>query len=820
MRSRPRQRSSDRIVRIRRLVWWLNALVLVLAFGTGAFILGALSRLQANLPSARELADYRPRLATEIYSTDVQTNGQEKHTLLARLFRENREWASIDRMPVNLIRATVAIEDRPFFKHRGFDPKGILRAFLANLRAGEIRQGGSTITQQLVRAIWLSPERTMTRKIKEILLSLQVERNFTKDEILEMYLNQVCYGHGAYGVRTAAELYFDKNPEDLTLAECALLAGLPRWPAGYSPFNHPERAKHRRSQVLQAMVEMGYIEPAEAEEANDKPLIPKGREPREVGFAAFRAPHFTHMVVRRLCEQYGMETIYEGGLKIYTSLNYRLQRAAEEELSRHVESLRRGGYLARDLRGQGSLVCLDVKTGDVLAMVGGVGPFEKVQYNRCAPGPPYYGRQAGSAFKPYVWTAALEHGYGPNSVVSGEAISIRTSDGRYWSPRGGSGHYTLASALQHSINRVSVRLLLSVGAEKVASKAALMMGIPTSRLRAVPSLALGTSEVSPLEMAVGFSCFPNGGYRVTPRLVRRIADYQGQMVLEFPEQRSRVISPEVAKSMVDMMKRVISSGTGTRARIPAPCAGKTGTAQDARDVWFVGFTPTLCTAIWIGNDDHSPIRGGAYGGTFCAPVWANFMRRAIEILPPKEDFFGGKGVSAKVASERTRKSGRVVTICRDSGRLATPYCPDTYEKAFGQNENLPGRCTMHTGGSDRTEPSTTSTSSRSTTAEPTTTAGEGGRRVTVCADSGQLATDYCPNTVERSYGAGQGPSSRCTLHGAPGGSKPSEKKPEKAKPKPPESASSGNRTGTGGGERTKPQSEGASEPAPAEPSND
>jgi penicillin-binding protein 1A len=810
---------------VRRTAWTMNALALICACAGGSFVAGALSRLQANLPSAEELVDYRPRLTTEIYSTEIQADGRETHTLLARLFRENREWASLDEMPLHLIHATVAVEDRPFFRHRGIDPKGIIRAALANLRAGEIRQGGSTITQQLVRAVWLSQERTVTRKLKEILLALQVERNFTKEELLEMYLNEVCYGHGAYGVKAASELYFGKKPNELTLAECALLAGMPRWPAGYSPFEHPDRAKRRRAQVLHAMVEMGYITPAEAAAASQEPLIPEGREPREVGFAAFRAPHFTHMVVRKLCEAYGVSAIYEGGLRIYTTLDMRLQKAAEEELTRHIESLRRNGNLRKDLVGQGALVCMSVKDGDVLAMVGGVGPYEKVQYNRCAPGPPYYGRQAGSAFKPYVWTAALEHGYGPNSVVSGGPIAIPVGEGRYWTPRGGSGAYTLDAALRHSINRVSVRLLLAVGADKVAEKAALMMGIARTRLRAVPSLALGTSEVSPLEMAVGFSCFANGGYRVEPRFVRRITDEMGRVIVEVPEQRTRVIAAEIAKSMVDMMKGVIRSGTGTRARIPGPCAGKTGTAQDARDVWFVGFTPTLCTAIWIGNDDHTPIRGGAYGGTLCAPVWAKFMRRAIRIRPSTEDFPTGEGVRSRIAEVRKEERSRTATLCRESNGLATPYCPSTYEKVFAAGEELPGMCTLHgPGGAASVEAS--EVRQRGSGSADASSATEGARRVTVCVDSGQLATPYCPNTVERSFPLGGGPSGRCTIHGQAGTPKAAESgatppgtqaKPETSSGKPlQEKPDVGVSTGAGdGGTPAGPQASANVEHSPA-----
>jgi penicillin-binding protein 1A len=742
---------------LRWMICGLNALALVTAAATAGLVAGGLASLQGTLPSAEELTRYRPRLTTEIYSTELQADGSERHTLLARLYRENREWCPLEQMPLHLLQATVAIEDRPFFRHRGLDPKGIIRAALVNLRAGRIKQGASTITQQVVRLVWLSRERTWTRKLREAILALQVERSFTKQEILEIYLNEVFYGHGAYGVKAAAKLYFGKEPKDLTLAECALLAGLPRWPLGYSPYRYPERAKARRNQVLQAMAEMGFITKQEAVEAAAQPLGVDVRRFQEQGLIQFAAPHFTNLVVRMLCERYGAQAIYEGGLRIYSTLDMRLQKAAEEELTQWVEALRRRRYLRPDLRGQGALVCMTVREGDVVAMVGGVGPYEQVQFNRAAPGPPYYGRQPGSAFKPYVWAAALESGFGPYSVVS----TAKADWPQYhWYPEGGHGTYTLTSALAHSINRVSSVLTKEVGIEKVRQYAAVMMDIPISRLRPVPSLCLGTSEVSPLEMVTGYCVFATGGLRPTPRFIRRITDHQGNVLVEFPTHFERVLRPETAVSMIKMMRAVITEGTGRRAYIPYPCAGKTGTTQDARDTWFVGYTPDLCAAVWIGNDDHAPMPGAAYGGTYCAPVWGHFMRRAMALYPLHGQFPTGAGVTA---SREVRSSSedeeRTVTLCADSHERATPYCPRTYEKTFRPGEPLPRRCHLHRGPAAEEEPQ----------AAPTTQPGPGEeRRVTICVDSGQLATPYCPHTAERVYGVGQGPTGVCPLHGPAG----------------------------------------------------
>ncbi len=758
--SRKRVKSGNSTARwIWRLFLAMNAVILVGAAGVGGFVLGGLGGLQAQLPKVNELGEFRPRLVTEVYSTELKANGEEDHTLLARLYRENREWVSLNDIPKDLIDATIAIEDRQFFEHHGVNPKGIARAFLANLRSGRVSQGGSTITQQLVKAVWLSPERTMARKLKELVLAMQVEKSFTKEEIIEMYLNEVCYGHGAFGVRAASKMYFGKEPRELTLAQCALLAGLPRRPTSYSPITHPDNAKLRRKQVLDSMVIVHYITKKQDADIAKMPLGVE-RNLKEQGFASFRAPYFTHMVVRQLCDQYGVKMVYEGGMRVYTSLDMRIQKCAEEETTEWIENMRREHMVSDSLKGQGALACMAPQTGDVIAMVGGVGPYEKVQYNRAYPGPPYYGRQPGSSFKPYVWSAALESGYGPNSSVSTEGINIKQASGESWSPKGGHGSYTLAGALAASINRVSVKLLLSIGAEKVVNYGSRMMGIDSARLRPVPSLALGTSEVAPLEMATGFSCFATGGLRPTPRFIRRITDINGNILVEQPPSSVRVLQAPTAVSMVRMMEGVIDHGTGTRAHISGwPCAGKTGTAQDARDTWFVGYTPDLCAAIWIGNDDHTPLSGGAFGGTFCAPLWGKFMSRAMKIYPVHAKFPTGEGATGHKSDEQTTKNGgKTVTLCRESGGLATPFCPSTYEKTLGPDEKAPGPCRIHR-------------ISNAGEAEGRSTdmgGGGGGEAVTVCAESGKLATPNCPNTVERSFAPGTAPSGYCTIHGGGG----------------------------------------------------
>jgi penicillin-binding protein 1A len=757
-----------------RFLRFLNALVLIFCFiGTG-LMAGGLLGIRALLPDAEDLEAYRPRLTTTIYSTEIAPDAKVSHTLLGRVAKEDRQPVELQDIPLHLQQATIAIEDRPFYQHRGVDPKGILRAALVNLRRGGIYQGGSTITQQLVRNMWLSRRRTIDRKIKEMILALEMERRYSKDEILEMYLNQVYFGHGAWGAQVASQLYFDKDVRKLSLAEAALLAGLPRAPISTSPYRHPQEAKTRRRHVLHAMVELEMITTQQATEA-DRHQIQANLAPlKERGTKAFRAPYFTHLVVRQLREQYGVDVLYEGGLRVYTTLDMRLQQAAEEELTKQVESLRKRGQIKGGLVGQGALACVEVATGDVLAMAGGVGPYDDVQFNRAYPGPPQYGRQPGSSFKPYVWAAALEKGYGPNSSFSGSAISVRIGPGKYWQPKNYSprqgGNYTLRAALAASVNLVSVRIVQKLGAKTVQKAAVEMLGLPEHRLRAVPAIALGTSELAPLEQAIGYCTFASGGFQTSPRFVREIDNARGDPILMLKPQRKRVIKQATAISMVSMMRTVVTSGTGRRAAVSGhnDICGKTGTTQDGRDAWWVGYSPDLSCAVWIGNDDYKPMRGST-GGGFCGPVFAKFMARALELRGCNGKYPEGKGAIAtqrgdteKEEEEKDDEKTTTISVCSESGGLATPYCPNTYERTLAAGEKPPGSCRLHGPASSRR-----STSPGEAPAGPSPGEGGGTTTLTICAGSGQLAGPYCPQTVERTFPAGQGPSGVCTMHGPP-----------------------------------------------------
>jgi penicillin-binding protein 1A len=739
--------------RIRRAFRWINAGALLCCSCGFWFSLGVLHELTALMPDSEELWAYRPRVGTEIYSTEMQPDGSERHTLLAKVASENREPVELRQIPKDLINATIAIEDRRFYQHRGVSPRDMLRAAYIDLTRRATDQGASTITQQLVRNIWLTQKKTWDRKLREAVMALQMERQYSKDEIMEMYLNQVCYGQGTFGVKAASKLYFGKEPQELSLHECAMLAGLPQSPTRYSPYRYPERCKKRRDQVLAWMAresQLTGITAKQAEEASQIPITQGLKPLKEVQVIAEYAPHFTNMVLRQLCAEYGEDTVYQGGLRVYTTLDVRVQKAAEEELSEGVKELRSDGNVKDSLVGQGALACVEVNTGRVLAMVGGVGPYEKVQYNRAHPGPPGFGRQPGSSFKPYIWACALENGFDEYTTVSADPISIQLAPNRFWRPKNytprQAGEYTLKRALAQSVNLVSVRLVQKLTIDTVQRFAARMLGVSQERIRPVWAMALGAIELSPLEQATGYCAFANGGLRPTRQLVRRIEDYEGRIVASFEPKLDRVIQPTTARSMLDMLAGVVESGTGRRAiACRRPCGGKTGTTNDQRDVWFVGITPEFSCAIWVGNDDNSQMHD-ASGGQLCAPMWARFIRRASEILNARGEFPEGAGAKATRAMDENKPTA--VMVCTETGLLAGPGCPGTRELKLKPGQKPPGPCTKHgkLAGAKDTE--------------------KGGAMVAVpvCPVSGQLAGPYCPAAVIRQFPAGSAPGGFCSVH--------------------------------------------------------
>lgn len=600
--------------------WAVRGLVVLAALASlGAVTLAVLlSSLRANLPDL--VALYRPpSQATRIYAA----NGE----LVASLYRENRAYVRLAEIPAVLQQAVIAIEDERFYQHRGVDVRGILRAAWRNFTRQSVVEGGSTITQQLARNLFLTPRRTLDRKLQEILLAVEIERRLTKEEILERYLNQVYFGNGAYGVEMASRLFFGKSARELTLPEAALLAGVIQAPSRYSPFDNFPAAKRRQEVVLDRMVELGFLRPDQAEAAK-KARLQVSPGPRNLGLVGVRAPYFVSYLLPYLVERYGEDAVYSGGLRVYTTLDPRLQAIAQEVVSRGVEEARRAGLRVT----QGALVAVEPRTGRILAMVGGV-DFQRSQFNRAWQAR----RQPGSAFKPFIYVAALEHGVSPDRVVLDAPVEYRIAGWGYWRPKNYDGTYwgpiPLRVALEHSRNIPAVRMLVELGPQAVIDTAR-RMGI-RSPLQPNLSLALGTSEVTPLEMASAFATLAAGGVYAEPVAITRVLDSRGRVLEEVQPHRRMALRPDVAYLMTDLLRGVILRGTGRAADVGRPAAGKTGTTDDYRNAWFVGYTPELAVAVWVGNDDNSPTHR-VVGGSVPARLWARFVKRALAGRPPAD----------------------------------------------------------------------------------------------------------------------------------------------------------------------------------------
>ncbi|NLC70096.1 MAG: PBP1A family penicillin-binding protein [Desulfuromonadaceae bacterium] len=707
----------------------------------------------SSLPRVDTLEDYSPPIITSVYSFDGR--------VLAEYAHERRIVVPVTSMPPHLIQAFVAAEDAHFFQHRGINFLSILRAALKNVRAGGIRQGGSTITQQVAKSLLLSPEKTFTRKFKEAILAWRMENALSKEGILYLYLNQIYLGHASYGVEAASQTYFGKPVNQLTLAECALLAGLPQAPSRYSPYRNLQRARERQRYVLGRMAKEGYITAAEAEEAA---LAELTLQPRSAGDDKNPAPYFSEQVRRYLEQTYGEELLYQGGLKVFTTLDIHMQRAARQAVRLNLEDYdRRHGYrgpeniltpteteiflaaqksswnqppqegsivegvvtgsdktgllvrfgpfqgylgekstpwagvlgLAKEgapfrldrnrntvwlppgalilvrivktsgedrplLRleqrpdAQSCLVALDPANGQIKAMVGGY-DFAESQFNRVVQG---Y-RQPGSAFKPILYAAALDKGYTPASIILDTPIVFkeRKPGGKIvtWKPQNYSqrfsGPTTLRKALTHSYNVVTIKILQDIGVNYAANYAA-KLGIESPIFKDL-TMALGSSALSPMELATAFSVFANGGIRITPSYIVKILDRNGQVLestdpADFPNgpgegqrlievKRERVLSPETAYLVTNLMESVVREGTGSRAKaLKRPAAAKTGTTNDLKDAWFAGFVPQLVAVSWIGFDQGEPLGKGETGSRAAAPAWVAFMKEAVKDLPVRQ----------------------------------------------------------------------------------------------------------------------------------------------------------------------------------------
>jgi penicillin-binding protein 1A len=606
------------VARVFKTLAVLLVFALLLFVGIVAGIVASYSR---NLPDINRMADYQPSRSTRVFSR----NG----IALANLYRENRVWLPIDRIPVRVRNAFIATEDAHFYQHHGIDFGGIARAAIADYHHQHL-QGASTITQQLARKLFLTNEVTAARKIQEALLAMEIERYYTKDEILERYLNIMFFGAGAYGIEAAAHTYFGTDVNGLTLGQSAMLAGLLAAPSDYSPYVNMDHAKQRQAHVLQRMVDAGFITRAQAEQAERAPLGLLKERPQ--GLQSYRYPYFTTYVTHLLEQQFGTQATFEGGLQVYTTLDPAMQDVAQDAVTWGIDRAKAEGIGAH----QGALVAIKPSTGEILAMVGGATPFSlKNQFNRAWQSH----RQPGSSFKAYVYTAEIDGGHPPTTIVEDTPVSYPMGDGTRWAPMDDDNRFlgaiTLRYALAQSRNVVAVKLAQDLGIDRVVEYAH-RMGV-TAPLDPTLSLALGSSGVSPLDQAAGYATLANQGVHIPPSPIRLVRDSIGTPVMDntFPQQ-SEVVSAGVAYVMTSMLESVIKEGTGyPNAEIGRPAAGKTGTTSSFRDAWFVGYTPDLVAAVWIGNDDYTRMNE-SYGGNIPARIWARFMRKALEKVKPHD----------------------------------------------------------------------------------------------------------------------------------------------------------------------------------------
>ena len=607
------------------MLFGLIVLILVVTIG-GTITYYALT---IDLPGIDTLKDYRPSIASSVYD--------DNNELIDDFFLEDRKIVKIAEIPKIVHYAFVAAEDSRFYQHQGFDIQSIFRALFKNFEAGHIVQGGSTITQQVAKLMYLSPEKKYIRKVKEAILSYKIDKYLTKDEILNLYLNQIYLGHGTYGIESASIGYFGKSAKELTLPEAALLAGLPKAPNTYSPFLHFEKAKQRQAYVLSRMVEDKYITQAEMDKAVNVRLKLRDIKPKDK-----IAAYFVEHIRRYVQEKYGADVLYKEGLSIYTTLNLTAQKAARDALEKGLTELEGREKYKRGLV-QGALYCMDVKTGAIRAMVGGR-DFNKSEFNRATQSR----RQAGSAFKPLIYTAAFDKGMNPSTrfVDSPIVFEDPSQEDGLWKPKNFDekflGPITMRTALVQSRNIVTIKILREIGIDYAASYA-MNMGISSPIARNL-SLALGASGVTLQELVNAYGVLANGGKKVTPFFIKKIVDRTGNVFEETKVKSEQVIDPRIAFMTSYVMRDVVESGTGRRVKsLGRPVAGKTGTTNDIRDAWFIGFTPSLIAGVWIGFDQETTLGKNEVGGRAAAPVWLYFMEKVTQHTPI-EDFPTPEGI--------------------------------------------------------------------------------------------------------------------------------------------------------------------------------
>ncbi len=603
-RVRTKKKGPFRSIRV------MAALVLVIIAG---LMFGYIFAAYQSLPEVGN--NMRPAVSSQVFDSQGK--------LITTLHSDqNRLPIDINKVPKNLQNAFIAAEDNRFYDHIGVDPIGILRAVVTNLTNRGIAQGGSTITQQLAKNAFLSQDQTLKRKIQEAILALELERKYSKKEILEMYMNQIYFGRGAYGIQTAAHTYFGKDVGDLTLAECAMIAGLPKSPNYYS--SSVNEATARKNVVVGQMEKYGYITPSQAEEAKKSSLDIKQKSTSNT---TDETAYFIDYVTQEIAQKYGDDALYKDGLKIYTTLDTDKQHAAVQAMRHLPETHTDDQGLTQP---QGAIISIDPKTGHILAMVGGRG---QDSFNRASMAV----RQPGSAFKPFVYMTAMEHDMTPDTIMEDKKVEYGG-----WSPHNADNSYQgrmpLWKALALSVNTVAVQLADKVGPSNVIANAK-KLGITTLVEDGSPnddnlaSAALGglTKGVTPLEMAAAYGAFANKGVYIKPTAIVKILDRNGNVLEDNSSdmQKTQVMSEKTAYEMTSMLEGVIARGTGTAASIGRPAAGKTGTTDDNHDAWFIGYTPDIVTAVWVGDDTGSQSLGEIYGGTVPAQIWHDYMASAV-----------------------------------------------------------------------------------------------------------------------------------------------------------------------------------------------
>ena len=587
----------------------LRLISTIIVFALGVMLAGmiALKLYLMSLPPFKNLNTLKPNIVTTFCASD----GEVIKTFAAYTYSN----VDLKEVPEQLVKALIATEDKNFYSHPGYDILGLGRSMVANALAGHVVQGASTITQQLSRILFLSNEKTFTRKIKELQVAAQIEKTISKDKILEMYLNNVYLGSGAYGVKGAARIYFNKNLNQLTLAEMALIAGLPQAPSVYSPYNNIKLAEKRRNQVLLRMYKMRYIDKETYENAKKEPIK---LSTMPVMYATNKAPYFCDYVMKDLQKLgFSEDEIVNGGFRVITTLNYKAQVKANEAILKNLNA-----WGLKSDKNQAAVFSFSPIDGRILVYAGGK-EYTKSQYDRVTQS----ARPSGSAFKPFIYTAAIEKGYSPNDMI--DDLPFKAGD---WTPRNYGNKYRgpipLYTALMVSSNVCTARLMDAIGVRPVIQLAR-VMGITTP----IPydyTISLGSNSVKLFEMTRAYGVFANGGFKVEPYAIERVESSRGTVLYEAKKARSsKVLNINTAATMTAIMKTVITNGTGRAANIGKPAAGKTGTTDDSRDAYFIGFTPDVVTGVWVGNDDNSQM-GGITGGTVPALIWKDVMAVATE----------------------------------------------------------------------------------------------------------------------------------------------------------------------------------------------